>query len=92
MEALSLKKILKDYLEGTNFKEINETISINKIWEEVVGEPISKNTKIISYKKQTLIIKASNPVWRNELSLQKNNLLENLQKKINKKIKTIKII
>ncbi len=92
MEALSLKKILKEYLEGTNFKEINETISIKKIWEKTVGEPICKNTKIISLKKQTLIIKASNPVWRNELSLQKNNLLEKLQKKINNKINNIKII
>ena len=93
MGVQSLKQVLKDYLEGTNFKEINETISIKKLWKETVGKPICKNTKIISFKKQTLIIQASNPIWRNELSLQKNNLLNKLQKKTNnKQINKIKII
>jgi len=93
MGVQSLKQVLKDYLEGTNFKEINKTISIQRLWRETVGQPICNNTKIISFKKQTLIIQASNPIWRNELSLQKNNLLDKLQKKANNnQINKIKII
>ena len=93
MGSLSLKQVLKEYLEGTNFKQINETISMTRLWEKTVGEPILKNTKIISFKKETLTIQASNPIWRNELSLQKNDLLDKLQKHSNNdKINKIKII
>ena len=91
--AEKLKNILKNYLEGKNFKEINETISIEKIWEEVVGRLISDNTAIISFKNKTLTIKTKTPVWRNELSFQKNNILEKIQKQISKnKINKIKLI
>ena len=91
--AEKLKKILKNYLQGTNFKEINDTITLEKIWKETVGNPINKNTKIISFKNKILTIKASSPVWRNELSLQKNFILEKIQKKITQtKINEIKLI
>ena len=91
--AEKLKNILKNYLEGKNFKEINETISIETIWKDVVGKLISKNTDIISFKNKTLTIKTKTPVWRNELSFQKNNILEKIQKKISKnKINKIKLI
>ena len=80
MAAKQLKEILGEYLKGDDFKEINNIISIQTAWEKTVGKPISKNTKIISFKNGTINIKASNPVWRNELSLQKKDLLEKLQK------------
>ena len=74
-------------------KKINETITIEKIWDEIVGDPIKKNTEIISFKNKTLIIKTSTPVWRNEISLQKTTILKKLQTKISQnKIKLIKLI
>ncbi len=77
--AKELKQILGDYLKGTDYKEIDKTISIEKIWKKTVGEPINKNTKIESFKKGTINIRVSNPIWRNELSLQKQSLLEKLK-------------
>jgi len=75
-----LKHILGEYLKGTDFKEINNTISLQKVWNKMVGRPISKNTKISSFKNGTIRIKVANPIWRNELSLQKQELLEKLKK------------
>jgi len=80
MSAKHLKTILKDYLRGTNFRDINNTITIQKTWEKTVGKPITKNTEILSFNKGTIIIKVSNPVWRNEISLQKKSLLDKLKK------------
>ena len=71
MGTKRLKQILDEYLIGKNFEEINNTISIEAVWEKTVGKPISKNTTIESFKKGTIIIKVSNPTWRNEISLQK---------------------
>ena len=36
--------------------------------------------EILDFKNGKLIIKTSNPIWRNELSFQKNELLNKLQK------------
>ena len=80
MSAKQLKHILGEYFRGTDFKEIDDTISIQKVWEKTVGSPINKNTEISSFKKGTIIVKVYNSIWRNELSLQKQNLLEKLNK------------
>ena len=81
MATKQLKEILGEYLKGDDFKEINNTISIQIAWEKTVGNPIIKNSKIESFKNGIIKIKVSNPIWRNELSLQKQILLEKLQKK-----------
>ena len=80
MAAKQLKQILGEYLEGEEFKEINNTISIQKAWEKTVGKPIIKNSIIESFKNGTIKIKVSNPIWRNELSLQKQDILDKLIK------------
>ena len=80
MKAKSLKDLLSDYLEGSDFKEINDTINLNKTWNKMVGKTISKNTKIAAIKNGKITIKTSNPIWRNELTFQKEDLLNKLKK------------
>ena len=80
MKPLSIKNLLSDFLNGKDFKEINDTISLTAAWKQNVGDPILKNTEILGFKNGKLIIKTSNPIWRNELSFQKNELLNKLQK------------
>ena len=86
MKPKSLKKILSEYLKGSNFKEINETLSLKNSWIKVVGKAISNNTEIMSIKNGKITIKTSNPIWRNELSLQKQDLftkIKNAQPELN---------
>ena len=78
MNAKSIKDILSDYLKGSSLHEINKTINLEQRWKTVVGKTISKNTEVVHLKKGTLIIKTSNPIWRNELSLQKKELLDKI--------------
>ena len=80
MKAKPIKELLLDYLKGSEFKEINETINLNKTWNKIVGKTISKKTEIASIKNGKIIIKTSNPIWRNELSFQKEDLLNRLKK------------
>ena len=80
MGTKDIKQILDEYLKGTDFSEINNTISIQKAWEKTVGKPISKNTTIKSFRNGIITIRVSNSIWRNEISLQKQNLLEKLAK------------
>jgi len=80
VKAKSIKDLLSDYFKGSGFKEINETINLNKTWNKIVGKTISKNTEITRIKNGKIIIKTSNPIWRNELTFQKEDLLNRLKK------------
>ena len=80
MKAKSIKELLSDYFKGSDFYEINETINLNKAWNKMVGETISKNTEIVKIKNGKITIKTSNPIWRNELTFQKEDLLNRLKK------------
>ena len=71
---------MREYLKGSDFEEINNTISIESLWEKTVGSPINNNTIIESFKNGTINIKVSNPIWRNELFLQKQDILVKLKK------------
>ena len=80
MKPKPIKAVLTDYLQGSNFKEINATISIGTIWINIVGKAIAKNTEIQSFKNGKITVKTSNPIWRNELIFQKEDLLSRLKK------------
>ena len=80
MKAKAIKELLSDYFKGSDFKEINETINLNKSWNKIVGKTISKNTEIAGIKNGKITIKTSNPIWRNELTFQKEDLLNRLKK------------
>ena len=79
-KAKSIKDLLSDYFKGSNFKEINDTINLNKSWKKIVGKTISKNTEITGIKNGKIIIKTTNPIWRNELTFQKEDLLNRLKR------------
>ena len=80
MKAKVIKDLLSDYFKGSNFKEINEVINLNKTWNKIVGKTISKNTEIANINNGKIIIKTTNPIWRNELTFQKEDLLNRLKK------------
>ena len=75
MKPKPIKDILSDFLKGSDFKEINETINIGAAWTSIVGKTISQNTKVLSIKNGKITIKTANPIWRNELIFQKEDLL-----------------
>ena len=79
MKPRPIKELILDFLKGKDFNSINDTISITTAWEKTAAGPILKNTEIIDFKNGKLAIKTSNPIWRNELSFQKNELLNKLR-------------
>ena len=80
MKPKLIKDVMSDFFKGGNFKEINETINISEAWKKIVGKTISQNTEIKNFKKGKITIKTINPIWRNELIFQKEDLLSRLKK------------
>ena len=78
----ALKKLIKA-------NGLNEGLVQQKaidVWEEAVGKAISQNTETVSVEKGVLNIKTRNATWRQELQLQKTNIIRKLNKKLNKNI------
>ena len=80
MKPKSIKTLMSDYFKGTNLKEINQAINISTVWKNIVGNTIAKNTEIQKFKNGKITVKTSNPIWRNELIFQKEDLLNRLKK------------
>ena len=63
------------------------------IWEDVVGKSVAKNCTPEEVKHGTLIVRALTPVWRNEIAIKKNEIIEKLNSKLGKKtIKDIRVL
>ena len=82
-----LKKVLKKAINESGFKKAIDQEDAVFIWGEVVGKNISAVTKATGVDKGTLVIKTESATWRQELHMQKKEIIN----KINKKIGSIAI-
>ena len=82
-----LKKVLKKAINESGFKKAIDQENAVSIWGEVVGKSISAVTKATGVDKGTLIVKTESATWRQELHMQKKEIIN----KINKKIGSIAI-
>ena len=89
----TIKKSLVEFFEKKNQENpllFNETI---QAWKQAVEEKIFKNTEILSLKNKVLLIKTPNPIYRNEITLNKTNIIRKINKRLKKqKLKELKII
>ncbi len=64
---------------------------IKEKWENIVGDNIAKNTKIIRIEESVLIVKVSSHIWKNELrGGLGTTILKRIQSEITNKIKKIR--
>ena len=89
----SIKKSLTDFFEIKNQENPLLFSEITKAWKQAVEEQTFKHTDILSIKNKILLIKTPNPVYRNEITLNKTNIVKKINKKLKKQIiRDLKII
>ena len=76
-----LKKVLKKAINEAGFKKAIDQEDAVSIWGEVVGKNISKVTKATGVDKGTLSIKTESATWRQELHMQKKEIINKIIKK-----------
>ena len=77
-----LKEVINEAVEDAGIKSaINQETAII-LWEEAVGEVVSSVTKAERVESGTLTIKVETAVWRQELHMQKKEIINKLNKKI----------
>ncbi len=88
-----LKDILKEFFESREMPAEYDLGLVSRIWEKVMGDSIGRNAEVLSFKRGLLKIKTSNSVWRNELSLQKMEIIDQLNAELNEeKIRDIRFL
>ena len=88
-----LKKVLKKTIENSGFK--NAILQENAVsaWSDVVGKNISEISKATSVDRGVLFIKVESAAWKQELYMQKNEIINKINKKIGSKaIKEIRLV
>jgi len=59
-------------------------------WHEITGEKVASHTQAIRFQQGILVVEVDNPSWMNELSYMKHQLVEEINKKLDRPVvKTI---
>ena len=77
---------IQNFLKKSGLNSGVEQQEALKIWGETVGNKISKNTEPMSVKNGILVIKTTNPVWKQELQIQKTEIIKKLNCRLKKNI------
>lgn len=77
-----LKDAIAKAIGGAGIKKALEQESAIVYWKEVVGQKISERTTAERVDRGVLVVKAESPTWRQELHMQKDEIINKLNKKI----------
>lgn len=85
-KVISLRDELDEFMEYIGLSEKMQEMKILKVWNECVGDTISKFSKPVDIKKNKLYVSVENAVWRYELSARKTEILERVNQNLKSKV------
>ena len=77
-----LKSAIKKAVIKTGIDAAIKQESAVFLWEEIVGKAVSEATEATGVDKGVLIVKTESPTWRQELHMQKKEIIRKINKKI----------
>lgn len=81
-----IQAAIKNFLKKSGLNSGVEQQKALKLWGEIVGDSIANNTEPMSVKNGTMVIKTTNPVWKQELQIQKTEIIKKLNYRLRKNI------
>jgi len=88
-----LNTSIKTFLDNYGLKKGVKQNTAIAIWDEVVGERVSKNTEPVSVEHGVITVSVSNPTWRQELLFKHQDIIQELNNRLGKNtIKEIRFI
>jgi len=89
----TLKKIIRNVVKESGIDSALKQESAVFLWEEIVGKTVSAVTEAKKVENGVLLIKTQSSTWRQELYLQKKQIINKINKKIGSNaIKEIRFI
>jgi hypothetical protein len=87
-EAQLLSDILDEILQENNLDIGLNASRAKEAWREVMGESVAQCTLSLNFSKGTLYVQLSSPVLRNELFMNRRQLIARLNAHIGREIVT----
>lgn len=85
-EALPLNEILDEILQQNNLDIGLDAARARQAWKETMGEAVDKCTTSLNFDKGVLYVRLSSSVLRNELFMNRRQLIERLNNHIGRNI------
>lgn len=83
-EETPLKELIDKMLRSYGLGPKLDQVKLMKVWEEVVGQMISRHCRDLYFKEGTLTVILDSAPLRQELSLAKTKLIDRLNQKMGK--------
>ena len=77
-----LKKAIEEAIDSAGIKSALSQEAAVVLWGSLVGETVSSVTKAERVESGMLIVKVETAVWRQELHMQKEEIINKINKKI----------
>lgn len=80
----SIQDILKDFVDSNNLQSGLDKVNVREAWANLMGNGVNNYTTAIELKQETLYVKLSSSVLREELSYGNEKIIKMLNEAIGK--------
>jgi hypothetical protein len=74
----TLGDVIRQLADEYNLKDRLNQVSVVRLWEEILGSMVGRNTKEIRFQDGTLRVRIESSALRQELEFQKNEIVTKL--------------
>ena len=85
-EEHSMQDILKEFIQVHKLDSGMNKIDVEQAWKNLMGNGVNNYTEEVLLKNNTLYVKLSSAVLRNELSFGKNKIIKMINEEMGKEI------
>ena len=82
----SLAKLIDEVIESKGWQNKLDETKVPQIWDEIVGEKLSKVIKVINVENGIIYVKTDSSTWNTEIRLRAEQIIEKVNSKIGKEI------
>lgn len=83
-EHLKLSDVLKEFVDANHLQEGLDKVNVKEVWENVMGSGVNNYTTEILLQQDTLYVRLSSSVLREELSYGKTKIINILNEALGK--------
>ncbi len=84
MAFYSLQNVLKKVLRDANLPVNLDAYKIFHLWEEIAGEPLSRQATPVRIDERILWVEVNDPVWLTQLRYMKLDIIKKIDRRIKK--------
>lgn len=86
MGEMSLQEAMQQFLKNSKLKTYMQAMQIEDVWEQIMGKTVAKYTDKIQIIGSTLFITTSVAPLKNELTYQKETIIQRVNEALGEKV------